>query len=402
MTMLVVAPHPFFMPRGTPFSVYYRTLVLSESGLGIDVLTYHPGQDVEIPGVRIVRIPRIRWLEPVPIGPSWKKLFLDGFMVLWTIGMLLKHRYPVVHAHEEAVFWCRFLKPIFRFRLIYDMHSSLPQQLENFRFTKSKLLIGTFKALEDSCLRAADAVITICPDLRDYALKSGVPPARHLLIENSIFDDVRLAARRDPGPARSAPAIAVAFDPAHPVILYAGTFEPYQGLDILIRAFAIIHRRRPDARLVLAGGTDTQVAAMKEVAVSEGLADACVFTGSVSKTEALRFTQSAQVLVSPRIHGTNTPLKIYEQLASGKPLVATQIWSHTQVLDNTVCFLVDPEPESMAAGLMRALGEPAVAAERARNAQALYAREYARPVYVQKIGRLLEIVGLRPAEVAAR
>jgi glycosyltransferase involved in cell wall biosynthesis len=222
------------------------------------------------------------------------------------------------------------------------------------------------------------------------------------LIENSIFDDVRLAARRDPGPARSAPAVAVTFNPAHPVILYAGTFEPYQGLDILIRAFAIIHRRRPDARLVLAGGTDTQVAEMKEVAVSEGLADACVFTGSVSKTEALRFTKSAQVLVSPRIHGTNTPLKIYEQLASGKPLVATQIWSHTQVLDKTVCFLVDPEPESMAAGLLRALSEPAVAAERARNAQALYAREYARPVYVQKIGRLLEIVGLRPAVVAVK
>ena len=54
-------------------------------------------------------------------------------MILWTIGLLARHRYAVVHAHEEAVFWCRFLKPVFRFRLIYDMHSSLPQQLENFQ-----------------------------------------------------------------------------------------------------------------------------------------------------------------------------------------------------------------------------------------------------------------------------
>ena len=53
--------------------------------------------------------------------------------------------------------------------------------------------------------------------------------------------------------------------------------------------------------------------------------------------------QAAQVLVSARIHGTNTPLKIYEQLASGRPLVATRIWSHTQVLSESVCFLADPD-----------------------------------------------------------
>ena len=147
MKLLVVAPQPFFTPRGTPFSVYYRTLVTAEQGVRIDLLTYGVGQDVDIPGVRIVRVPRLRWLEPVPVGPSWRKLVLDVLMVFWTIGLLLRHRYQVVHAHEESVFWCRFLKPIFRFRLIYDMHSSLPQQLENFRFTKSRLLIGAFKAL---------------------------------------------------------------------------------------------------------------------------------------------------------------------------------------------------------------------------------------------------------------
>jgi len=394
--ILVVAPHPFFTPRGTPFSVYYRTLVVSEQGVPIDLLTYHPGQDVELPGVRIIRIPRIAWLEPVPVGPSWKKLFLDVFMILWTIGLLARHRYPVVHAHEESVFWCRFLKPFFRFRLIYDMHSSLPQQLENFRFTQSRLLIGTFKWLEDSCLQAADAVITICPDLRDYALKSGVAPAKHLLIENSIFDDVRVAGARASGTMPATESVPFEFEPQRPVILYAGTFEAYQGIDVVIRAFARVHRQRPDARLLLAGGTEAQVREMKTLSDSLGLTDCCTFTGRVSKTEALRFTRSAQVLVSPRISGTNTPLKVYEQLASGKPLVATRIWSHTQVLDDSVCFLVDPAPESMAEGLLMALEQPAEADARARQALKLYEREYSRPIYVEKIRRLLEIVGVGP------
>src|SRR5215208_2710810 len=104
MKMLVVAPQPFYSPRGTPLSVYYRALVMAEQGVSIDLLAYGSGEDVEIPGVRMVRIPRLKFLEPIPVGPSWKKLCLDGFMILWTIGLLLRHRYAVVHAHEESVF----------------------------------------------------------------------------------------------------------------------------------------------------------------------------------------------------------------------------------------------------------------------------------------------------------
>ena len=153
MKALVVTPQPFFSPRGTPFSVYYRTLISAELGLKIDLLTYGEGQDVDIPGVRIIRIPRFGFLGNVKVGPSVLKLFLDIFVMIWTIGLLLWNRYDFIHAHEEAVFFCRFLKPIFRFKLVYDMHSSLPQQLTNFQFTNSKLLISFFKKLEDSCLR---------------------------------------------------------------------------------------------------------------------------------------------------------------------------------------------------------------------------------------------------------
>ena len=391
--MLVVAPHPFFTPRGTPFSVYYRTMVLAEAGVKIDLLTYGTGQDVDIPGCRVVRIPRIKALEPIPIGPSGKKLALDVFMLLWTIGMLIKHSYRIVHAHEEAVFWVRALKPLFRFKMIYDMHSSLPQQLGNFGFSKSRLLFGTFKWLEDSCLKAADAVITICPDLRDYALEQGVAADRHFLIENSIFEDVKLV-DSPAAPSFANPlAETIEFSPDIPTMVYAGTFEKYQGIDRVISAFSLVANQRPDVRLVLAGGTDEQVNAMKTVATAAGLEDNCIFTGRVSKTLALKFNQQADVLLSPRVDGTNTPLKIYEQLASGKPLVATRIWSHTQVLNDEVCFLVEPTPESIAEGMLHVLNDPVEATRRATNARALYDREYARPIYEQKIRALLARVG---------
>src|SRR3990167_3933015 len=100
MKALVIAPQPFFSPRGTPFSVYYRTLVLSELGVDIDLLTYGQGQDVDLPRVRIIRIPRLALLGPIKVGPSILKLFLDVFLVTWMIGLLLRHKYDFVHAHE--------------------------------------------------------------------------------------------------------------------------------------------------------------------------------------------------------------------------------------------------------------------------------------------------------------
>lgn len=397
MRILVVAPQPFFSPRGTPFSVYYRTLVTAQMGARIDLLTYGQGQDVDIPGVRIIRIPRFAWLGPVKVGPSLLKLFLDVFMVIWTVALLLLRRYDVVHAHEEAVFFCRFLKPLFRFKLIYDMHSSLPQQLSNFRFTTSRLLIRLFEALENSCLRKADAVITICPDLAEYAVPRMPDPSRHFLIENSIFDDVRLrgAPQVATVPKNGAPAAPPAepeLPSDRPLVVYAGTFESYQGLDILLPAFAEARKTRPDAMLVMVGGSRPQVERYRAMAEGLGLNGDCVFTGQVAPNLARRLATKAAVLVSPRSAGTNTPLKIYEQLASGIPLVATRIHSHTQVLTDDVCILVPPEPRAMAQGMVTALSDERRRGSVSANARALYEEKYSRAAYEAKMRRLLDVL----------
>ena len=386
--VLMVAPQPFFTPRGTPYSVYYRTLITAEIGFAVDLLTYGQGEDVDIAGVRIIRIPQLGFLGPIKIGPSWKKLLLDQFLIVWTLALLLRHRYDVVHAHEESVFFLRFLKPIFQFKLVYDMHSSLPEQLRNYRFTTSPLLIGMFEKLEAACLKAADAVITICPELARYAVPRMPAPDRHFLIENSIFDEVRLKRPRAlVGPLPALPA------DRRPV-LYAGTFEIYQGLGLLIEAFAIARDRYPPAFLVLIGGTPDQVAAARQHAAGLELDEQhCLIMGQVPQATVRQYASHADVLVSPRTHGTNTPLKIYEQLASGVPLVATRILSHTQVLNDDVCFLVEPEPARLAEGLVRALTDMAARRRVVANAQRLYETAYARPVYEGKLRNLFQKLG---------
>ena len=394
MRVLIIAPQPFFSPRGTPYSVYYRTLAAAELGVEADLLTYAQGEDVAIPGVRIVRIPRLAFLGPIKIGPSWAKLVLDALLVVWTIGLLLRWRYHVVHAHEEAVFFCRFLKPLFRFKLIYDMHSSLPEQLTNFRFTKSRLLIGAFNWLETSSIRHADAVITICPDLAEHALCLIDDPARHFLIENSLLDDVKLARPANGGQAEAEPeGEPLPALPNRRLIVYAGTLEPYQGIDLLVHAFAAVRRHVPDAFLLVIGGTRQQVRNYRTIARALGLESTDYrFTGQVSQRRARADIRLAAVQVSPRLTGSNTPLKVYEQLASGVPLVATDVRSHTQVLDDEVAFLAAPEPEPFAEALIQALTDGAEAKRRAETAQRRYHERYGREAYIAKMRRVLEAV----------
>ena len=403
MRALVIAPQPFFTCRGTPLSVYYRTLITAELGVQIDLLTYGEGEAVDIPGVNIIRIPRFKFLGPVKIGPSALKLFLDIFVFLWTVGLLIRRRYQFVHAHEESVFFCWLLKPIFRFQLVYDMHSSLPEQLSNFNFTKSRWLIGLFRWLEQRCLKVAEVTITICPSLDNYAQRLANPRSLVMLIENSIFERVQLTL-----PQYEDKQIGEALI-GRRLVVYAGTLEAYQGIDILIRGFEQVLAYDRSLFLLIVGGTPAQVKHYRRLADQCGLADRCRFVGRVSPSLAKYYSSLAAVQVSPRISGTNTPLKIYEQIAQRSPLVATDIYSHTQVLDESVAFLVEPTSQGMAKGILAATRSPnTLALKKVENAQKLYERRYSRQIYKDKMRVVLERLGAkhlhldRPARTQVR
>ena len=390
MKGLVIAPQPFFSPRGTPFSVYHRCLVMSEMGVELDLMTYGQGQDVDIPRVAITRGPAIRWLGDIRIGPSVLKLLHDAILFTMTGWRLLFQRYDFVHAHEEGVFLAALLKPFFSYKIIYDMHSSLPQQLTNFEFTRSKRLIGLFEWLERWALRRADAVITISPSLAKIVDEQQIPGA-HFLIENSIFDEVRTVRPPD---SDEASALNLPDLPAdRPIVAYVGTFEAYQGIDLLLEAFALVHQSNPEAFLLLVGGTHKQIEEYRSVAQRLRLSHDCLFTGRLSQSQARRLLAAAEVAVSPRSKGTNTPLKIYEILASGVPLVATRIESHTQVLSDDICFLADPEAGDLAKAISSALEDREQSRKIARAARSHYDQHYSRVVYEQKIKSLLEVLG---------
>jgi glycosyltransferase involved in cell wall biosynthesis len=394
MKTLVIAPQPFFSPRGTPFSVYYRTLISSELGADIDFLTYGQGQDVDIPGVRFIRIPSFSFLGPIKIGPSRLKMFYDIFIFFRMLSLLLFNRYEIVHAHEEAVFFALLFKPFFRFKLLYDMHSSLPQQLGNFEFSKNKMLLRIFEWLENKSLAKSEAIITICPDLYNYVNSVLPGNSKNFLIENSILEPVRLAGKtadgQDGQPDAGLP-VPVPESFTHCVV-YAGTLESYQGIDVLVQSIPHVIEQNPAVGFIIVGGTDKQVREYSSLAEELKVSGRVIFTGRVPQSVARAYTEKASVLVSPRSSGTNTPLKIYEQIASNIPLVATSIYSHTQVLTNEVAFLVELDPLDMARGILEAIDPGGEGVKKAGQARQLYDKEYSRAVYVKKLRQVLELL----------
>ncbi len=150
--------------------------------------------------------------------------------------------------------------------------------------------------------------------------------------------------------------------------------------------------QNPEAFFLVVGGTKSQVERYSAMADDYEIGPHCLFTGLVAPSVAKHYCRLASVLVSPRSEGTNTPLKIYEQLASGIPLVATNISSHTQVLNGRVAFMVEPEPEDMARGILAALDPEGEAQQTALNAKRLYEQKYSRRIYKNKIQKLLDLL----------
>ena len=379
----MLAPEPFFEPRGTPFSEYHRIKALGALGYAVDLVTYPFGRDVTLPNLRIVRCPRPPFVEGVGIGPSATKLLLDGLLAVTATRLAFKRRYDAVHSHEEAGVLGLWLARRLGIPHLYDMHSSLPQQLANFRYTRSALLHRLFERIESSLVDRSQVIITICPELQEIAAARGAG-SRAFLIENVMGGDVE---ETTPVPA---PEIRMRYglDADQPLILYTGTFEPYQGLDLLAEAAAVLRRIHPAARVLVVGGTPKQVDRARVQAARAG--SPLVFAGQRPPQEIPSFVAACDILVSPRISGTNTPLKIYSYLRSGKPIVATDLQTHTQVLDPSTALLVPPDAPALAAGLARLLDRPAERRRLAAAARARAASRYSRESYLSRTAAAYE------------
>jgi glycosyltransferase involved in cell wall biosynthesis len=346
MRILFLAPQPFFQSRGTPIAARQLLVFLAEQGHAIDVLTYAEGEDVAIPGVVIHRIPRLPGVSGIRPGFSWKKLVSDAVMFFVGLRMARRTRYEMVHAIEESVFVAAAIKSLFGVPFVYDMDSSIAEQLIE---QKPRLapLRPVLAWLEGAAVRRSLGVLTVCRTLQETALAHDSAKLVAVVEDSSLLEP----------PDRPVDSLRQLTGDG-PLVLYVGNLAPYQGIDLLLHSFVHTVKACPDARLLFIGGIDQRIAHYGALARDLGIAARVHFLGPRPIEHLGGYLEQADVLASPRVLGTNTPMKLYSYLDSGRAVIATRLPTHTQVLDDSIAMLVDPTPEHFGMGLARLLQDP--------------------------------------------
>lgn len=352
LRVLLLAPQPFFIERGTPIAVRAAAETLARAGHSIDLLVYHLGDDVELPeNVTLRRMPAVPGVQAMRPGPSLAKLACLFRFHGEAFRLARRRGYDLVHAVEDGVFVAMRLRAKLGLPFVYDMDSLMSEQVA------AKPVVGgpagaVFASLERRAVRTAEHCLCVCPHLRDIAARDAPEDRLTVLTDFPLVDPA-------PATAEVAERVGRAHADGRLVAAYVGNLEPYQGVWDMLEAVRLLGGAASAVRLHIYGGPDDIAGAMRERyddLVRQGSVEFC---GSIAVARLGEVLSSADVLLSPRKVGTNTPMKLYGYLASGKPVLATSILSHTQVLGAEHAELVEPRPDALAEGLRRLAEDPA-------------------------------------------
>ena len=373
--VLFISPQPFFIPRGSPFRVHATVRALVRLGFEVDLLVFPFGEKVDITGVIIIRTWSLPFIASVPTGPSWSKFLLDILLFFAALRLVLTRKYRLIHGIEEGGIIAAVLGAIFRKPFIFDMHSHMSEQLRNLSSYYRVILSRVMSVIERRCIKRAFAVITVGE--QHTAFVRSISPNANCV---SLHDIPLSCANEDSAKLRDKLRKQFSLQDCR-LVLYTGNLDPCQGLPLLIRGFFHYIKKYSSGqkvKLLIAGGGEAETHRLEELKVLAqdlGLRHEVIFAGQLLAEVMEPLMQLSEVLVSPRISGANTPLKIYNYMAAQRIIVATRICSHTQVLDDSCAVLHEPDPDSMAEALAFALNES--------------------PAYVQRRQELIEKACLR-------
>jgi PEP-CTERM/exosortase A-associated glycosyltransferase len=229
--------------------------------------------------------------------------------------------------------------------------------------------------LETEALRRADAVTTICQGLADEIAARGVPADRITLIPNAV-DTTRFAYAPASRP-ESRQALGLGDGP---VVGFLGSFYAYEGLALLIEAFEGVLRALPAARLLLVG-EGPEDARLRERTRALGLEAAVRFTGRVPNAQIESLYDAVDVVAFPRLPmrltELVTPLKPLEAMARGKPVLASDVGGHRELVADgrTGLLFAAGRREALSGALVRLLRDADLRAALQRQGRAFVERE---------------------------
>jgi glycogen synthase len=207
------------------------------------------------------------------------------------------------------------------------------------------------RALEQHAFRKADAIVTICEGLRADLATRGTPADKVSVVPNGVALDAFPYRRTPTEELRAKLGLQEKI-----VLGFLGSFYPYEGIDILLDAIALLRHEREDLALVLAGGGPAEDA-LKWQMLRLGMEGAVSFVGRVPHQKVGDYYDLVDLFVYPRramrLTETVTPLKPLEAMARGGLVIASDVGGHRELVRHGENGLLFPADDAKA--LARAL-----------------------------------------------
>ncbi len=361
LRIAMVAACPFPWPRGTPIRILRIAEALGRRGHDVHVVTYHFGDATPISGITIHRIAGPASYARAAPGPTAVKLaLLDPRLARRLHALLASQPFDLIHAHHYEGLICALLA---RRRhgppLIYDAHALLEGELPSYATVARGPYRWVGRVLDRRLPPRADHVITVSEELRQ-ALAAGrrVRASRLSIVGNGVEAE---HFRRDP----------VGFP--HPLVAFAGNLAPYQRIDLLLRAFALLIRDEPAARLRLL--TDSDFGPYRALARELGVLSQ-IEVRPVSYAELPQALRAASVLANPRLESSGVPQKLLNYMASATPVVSFAGSAKMLRHEESGLIVPDGDVAGFAQALLRLVRDGALAARLGERARELVTRHH--------------------------
>ena len=378
--MIIIYPVPEILPdyRARFIQIMKTCHALAERGVKVLLITgirqrYSKKEILRFFGLpdhynlRIIRLPILRRESTGHFRFSYHGIF-HFFLLLY---LLLKK----IHK-EQTVFFIRHIK-LANFIMKFNWLLNIPIIIEVHEIfnltTSNENKREKLRSLEYKVYNKADAVISISKSIKEYLVHMGISQKKIHVVYNGVdkkwFDIKRTSSGS--------------------YICYTGSLYLWKGVDTLISAMKYL----PDERLLIIGG-GSRLGELKVLADKEGVSGRVTFIGTVSHDKVPEYLSDAKIAVLPNILNGSTqfssPLKLFEYMASGVPIIASDIPVFREILtDGKNAILFDPGNKEVLAKSVREITHNP---EQARK-MAVFARKNAENyTYQKRVERILEVI----------
>jgi glycosyltransferase involved in cell wall biosynthesis len=277
---------------------------------------------------------------------------------------------------------------------VLEVNADLLEQ-RKFKGTPEKGLRRLFALwATKTAFNAAAKIICISTDLKEHLHHRWKVKGHKLAVLPCAADVEAFRPDRKSEPVRRGLGLI-----NEPVIMWVGGFYPWHDLDLLIESFIRVLQKQPTARLVLVGEGQTRSRVAQKI-MRCGLQHAVIMTGAIAHSQVPEMVSIAEVAVVPAAPvpasrgGTGTPLKLFEYMAAGKAIVATDLNQAAEVIqDGHNGLLVEAgDVGGFAEAMLALLEDSGKRARLGKNARQLAMEQYSWKQYTRRLEEIYQSV----------